>query len=170
MFDFSPCALSIFESLSAIQLGCAPHDGTELIRFSLHFVWNKILIRRKLPGDAVQVEVKTGAFSSVCLEMHRDAIPAGSNVLIVDDVIGSGATLGAAILLASSWWLRIRGGAIANFNCRTKWSHRSRVLCGCCSERCETFCTSASRTSLLFNRGKQTIGYFSRIQKRIVNA
>jgi len=50
----------------------------------------------KLPSDthAVSYDLEYGAAT---IEVHRDAIPAGSRVLIIDDVLATGGTMAASI-------------------------------------------------------------------------
>lgn len=47
---------------------------------------------RRLPGDVVGVDYVSG-FHSGRLEIHRDAIPSGGRVVIIDDLVASGNTL-----------------------------------------------------------------------------
>jgi adenine phosphoribosyltransferase len=49
----------------------------------------------KLPADTHQVEYDL-EYGTNTLEIHRDAIPAGSRVLIVDDLLATGGTIVAA--------------------------------------------------------------------------
>lgn len=53
----------------------------------------------KLPFDVARQEYAL-EYGSDCLEMHSDALGAGSLVLIVDDVLATGGTARAACLLA----------------------------------------------------------------------
>jgi adenine phosphoribosyltransferase len=55
----------------------------------------------KLPGAVVGVDYEL-EYGSDRLEMHRDAIPAGSSVLVVDDLIATGGTALAGIELVRS--------------------------------------------------------------------
>jgi adenine phosphoribosyltransferase len=52
----------------------------------------------KLPADthAVSYDLEYGAAT---IEVHRDAFPAGSRVLIIDDVLATGGTVAAAVQL-----------------------------------------------------------------------
>ncbi|HET7326629.1 MAG TPA: adenine phosphoribosyltransferase [Nocardioidaceae bacterium] len=52
----------------------------------------------KLPSDthAVSYDLEYGAAT---IEVHRDAFPAGSRVLMIDDVLATGGTLAAAVEL-----------------------------------------------------------------------
>ena len=52
----------------------------------------------KLPGRTVTQDY-TLEYGSDRIEMHADALPAGARVLIVDDVLATGGTLGATIAL-----------------------------------------------------------------------
>ena len=61
----------------------------------------------KLPFDVVRHEYAL-EYGSDCLEMHSDAIIAGSRVLIVDDVLATGGTARAACLLVEG-----QGGEVA---------------------------------------------------------
>lgn len=47
------------------------------------------------------------------LELHRDELPAGSRVLLVDDVLATGGTLGAALGLLTDAGIEIAGVAVA---------------------------------------------------------
>ncbi|MBW2978347.1 adenine phosphoribosyltransferase [Candidatus Woesearchaeota archaeon] len=49
----------------------------------------------KLPAETVSEEYKT-EYSTDKIEVHKDAIPPGSNVLLVDDLIATGGTALAA--------------------------------------------------------------------------
>ncbi len=50
----------------------------------------------KLPGEIIRAEYELEYGSNV-LEMHRDAIEPGSKVLIIDDLLATGGTVGASI-------------------------------------------------------------------------
>ena len=50
-------------------------------------------------------------YGTDAIECHRDALPAGSRVLIVDDVLATGGTAQAAGRLAAGLGARWRGGA-----------------------------------------------------------
>jgi adenine phosphoribosyltransferase len=52
----------------------------------------------KLPRDRVAVDY-TLEYGSATLELHADSIRPGQRVLLVDDVLATGGTLGAAIAL-----------------------------------------------------------------------
>ena len=49
----------------------------------------------KLPGSVKSYEYSL-EYGTDCVEVHDDAIPAGSNVIIIDDLIATGGTAGAA--------------------------------------------------------------------------
>lgn len=61
----------------------------------------------KLPFNVVRQEYAL-EYASDCLEMHSDALVAGSRVLIVDDVLATGGTARAACLLVEG-----QGGEVA---------------------------------------------------------
>src|SRR5688572_30524248 len=52
----------------------------------------------KLPADVVSVEYEL-EYGSATLEMHRDAIQPGAQVLIVDDLLATGGTVSGTIEL-----------------------------------------------------------------------
>ena len=52
----------------------------------------------KLPAETITVEYAL-EYGSNTLEIHRDAIQAGQRVLIVDDLLATGGTMGAAVAL-----------------------------------------------------------------------
>lgn len=47
---------------------------------------------RRLPGATIGVDYKSG-FTTSRLEVHADAIPEGSRVVIIDDMVSTGQTL-----------------------------------------------------------------------------
>ena len=65
----------------------------------------------KLPGPVVS-EHYALEYGSDCIQMQADALPAGTRVLIVDDVLASGGTLAAAVALARQLQLEVVGGAV----------------------------------------------------------
>jgi adenine phosphoribosyltransferase len=52
----------------------------------------------KLPHDSISRSYGL-EYGQAELEIHRDAIPAGSKVLLIDDILATGGTIGAAIEL-----------------------------------------------------------------------
>ena len=52
----------------------------------------------KLPAETYKVEYAL-EYGTNTLEIHRDAVPAGARVLIVDDLLATGGTIGAACKL-----------------------------------------------------------------------
>ena len=59
-----------------------------------------VLIRKpgKLPGDTISQEYSL-EYGTNTVEMHRNSLPAGSRVLIVDDLIATGGSAMAAVSL-----------------------------------------------------------------------
>ncbi len=56
---------------------------------------------RKLPGETISASYSSG-YVREQLEMHIDAIPPGSRIVIVDDLVASGSTLEACSRLVES--------------------------------------------------------------------
>jgi adenine phosphoribosyltransferase len=54
--------------------------------------------RGKLPASTVSIEYAL-EYGTACLEIHADALPRGARVLLVDDVLATGGTAGAACAL-----------------------------------------------------------------------
>jgi len=50
----------------------------------------------KLPGDTVSAEYEL-EYGNAAFEMKKDAVKPGENVLIIDDVLATGGTMGAAV-------------------------------------------------------------------------
>lgn len=50
----------------------------------------------KLPADTVSIEYEL-EYGSNTLEIHRDAIAAGQRILVVDDLLATGGTVGATV-------------------------------------------------------------------------
>lgn len=73
-----------------------------------------VLIRKagKLPGERL-TEGYALEYGSAALEVHVDQVPVGSRVLIVDDVLATGGTLGAAHRLAERAGWMVAGTAVA---------------------------------------------------------
>jgi adenine phosphoribosyltransferase len=61
----------------------------------------------KLPAETYQVEYAL-EYGTNTLEIHRDAVPQGARVLIVDDLLATGGTIGAACKLIEQ-----AGGTVA---------------------------------------------------------
>lgn len=59
-----------------------------------------ILIRKpgKLPAETIQEEYSL-EYGTDKLEIHKDAVEKGSNVLVIDDLLATGGTIGAACKL-----------------------------------------------------------------------
>jgi adenine phosphoribosyltransferase len=64
----------------------------------------------KLPAETVKATYAL-EYGSDCLEMHRDAVEPGQQVLIVDDLLATGGTASAAVSLVESLGGDIRGVA-----------------------------------------------------------
>lgn len=65
----------------------------------------------KLPGAVVSQDYAL-EYGSDRIQMQADALPPGSRVLIVDDVLATGGTLAAAVALARQLQLEVVGGAV----------------------------------------------------------
>lgn len=75
-----------------------------------------VMVRKKgkLPGETIHAEYQLEYGSSI-LEIHADAAPKGSNVLLMDDLIATGGTLCAAVQLFERLGCTVREvGAIVN--------------------------------------------------------
>lgn len=72
-----------------------------------------LLIRKagKLPGERL-AESYALEYGQATLEVHVDQVPAGSRVLLVDDVLATGGTLGAAHRLIERAGWEIAGTAV----------------------------------------------------------
>jgi adenine phosphoribosyltransferase len=64
----------------------------------------------KLPAETVKATYAL-EYGTDCLEMHRDAVEPGQQVLIVDDLLATGGTASAAVSLVESVGGSIRGVA-----------------------------------------------------------
>ena len=62
----------------------------------------------KLPHETFSAEYEL-EYGTDSLEIHRDAFPAGSRVLIVDDLLATGGTAAATAQLAAQLDARIAG-------------------------------------------------------------
>jgi adenine phosphoribosyltransferase len=63
---------------------------------------------KKLPAECVKIEYQL-EYGSDCLEIHKDAIERGQNVLIVDDVLATGGTACAVTKLVEQVGGRVAG-------------------------------------------------------------
>ncbi|MCW0410197.1 adenine phosphoribosyltransferase [Xanthomonas sacchari] len=85
----------------------------------------------KLPGRTVTQEYAL-EYGSDRIEMHADALPAGSRVLLVDDVLATGGTLRAALALAQQLELEVVGAAVLvelqALRGRDRWSEALPLL------------------------------------------
>lgn len=66
----------------------------------------------KLPGETIGVEY-TLEYGEDRLEVHNDALQAGMNVLVVDDLLATGGTMEAACKLVEIMGARVGGCAFA---------------------------------------------------------
>ena len=73
-----------------------------------------VLIRKagKLPRPTYHREYDL-EYGRAALELHRDELPAGSRVLLVDDVLATGGTLVAALALLSEAEIEVVGISVA---------------------------------------------------------
>lgn len=73
-----------------------------------------VLIRKagKLPRPVLRREYAL-EYGTAALELHRDELPAGSRVLLVDDVLATGGTLEAALGLLGDAGLEVAGVSVA---------------------------------------------------------
>ncbi|MGN6325108.1 adenine phosphoribosyltransferase [Pseudolysinimonas sp.] len=73
-----------------------------------------VLIRKagKLPRPVFARDYAL-EYGTATLELHRDELPAGSRVLLVDDVLATGGTLGAALGLLADASLEVVGVSVA---------------------------------------------------------
>lgn len=65
----------------------------------------------KLPGATVSQRYAL-EYGEDCIQMQANALPAGTRVLIVDDVLATGGTLAATVALARQLQLEVVGGAV----------------------------------------------------------
>jgi len=65
----------------------------------------------KLPGALLE-EAYSLEYGQDRLQMQADALPAGARVLLVDDVLATGGTLGAAARLVRQQGAQLAGGAV----------------------------------------------------------
>jgi adenine phosphoribosyltransferase len=73
-----------------------------------------VLIRKagKLPRPVFRREYEL-EYGTAALELHRDELPPGSRVLLVDDVLATGGTLEAALGLLADARLEVAGVSVA---------------------------------------------------------
>ena len=73
-----------------------------------------ILVRKagKLPGGTISQDYAL-EYGTATLEVHRDQVPVGSRVLIIDDVLATGGTIGAAATLAEQAGWHVAGIIVA---------------------------------------------------------
>ncbi|HEX4852970.1 MULTISPECIES: adenine phosphoribosyltransferase [Arenimonas] len=85
----------------------------------------------KLPGAVIE-ESYALEYGTDRLQVHRDALPAGARVLLVDDVLATGGTLAAAARLVSRLGLELVGGAVlmelAVLDGRRHWTSSAPLL------------------------------------------
>ncbi len=66
---------------------------------------------RKLPAESYRIEYALEYGTNV-MEVHRDSVVAGDNVLIMDDVLATGGTMAAAIRLVEQAGANVGGLAL----------------------------------------------------------
>lgn len=73
-----------------------------------------LLVRKagRLPGATIAQSYSL-EYATATLEVHLDQVPAGSRVLIVDDVLATGGTLGAAATLIERAGWQVAGLTVA---------------------------------------------------------
>src|SRR5690606_29080242 len=73
-----------------------------------------LLVRKagKLPGGTITEDYQL-EYGTATLEVHRDQVPVGSRVLLIDDVLATGGTVGAAAVLAERAGWHVAGIAVA---------------------------------------------------------
>jgi adenine phosphoribosyltransferase len=85
----------------------------------------------KLPGAVIE-ESYALEYGQDRLQVHRDALPAGARVLLVDDVLATGGTLAAAARLMARLQLELVGGAVlmelATLGGRRLWTSDAPLL------------------------------------------
>lgn len=71
-----------------------------------------ILIRKpgKLPAETIQEEYKL-EYGTDKLEIHKDALEKGANVLVIDDLLATGGTIGAACRLLKKAGANVKAAA-----------------------------------------------------------
>ncbi|MCD2492200.1 adenine phosphoribosyltransferase [Lacrimispora sp. NSJ-141] len=68
------------------------------IAYNLHKAFVPIRKKGKLPCETVELEYDL-EYGSAVIEMHKDAVRPGQKVVIIDDLIATGGTIGAIIKL-----------------------------------------------------------------------
>ncbi|TDK24357.1 adenine phosphoribosyltransferase [Luteimonas aestuarii] len=85
----------------------------------------------KLPGPVLAQDYAL-EYGSDRLEVHVDALPAHSRVVVVDDVLATGGTLAAAVALAQRQGMAVAGAAVlvelSALAGRTRWMHPLPLL------------------------------------------
>lgn len=80
----------------------------------------------KLPGHTLSQDYGL-EYGRDRLEIHADALPAGARVIVVDDVLATGGTLKAALVLVERQGARIVGTGVlvelGFLEARTGWTH-----------------------------------------------
>ncbi len=123
--DITPLLLDAVAFRRAVELMAAPFQGAKVTRvvsiesrgfllgapIALALDAGLVPIRKpgKLPAERGRVEYAL-EYGTDALEMHRDAMSPADRVLVVDDVLATGGTAGAAAQL-----VRSRGATVAGF-------------------------------------------------------
>ncbi len=68
------------------------------IAYNLHKAFVPVRKKGKLPCETVELEYDL-EYGSAVIEMHKDAVRPGQKVVIIDDLIATGGTIGAIIKL-----------------------------------------------------------------------
>ncbi len=68
------------------------------IAYNLHKAFVPVRKKGKLPCETVSMEYDL-EYGSAVIEMHKDSIKPGQKVVLVDDLVATGGTIGAAIKL-----------------------------------------------------------------------
>ena len=80
----------------------------------------------KLPGHTLSQHYGL-EYGRDRLEIHADALPAGARVIVVDDVLATGGTLNAALMLVERQGAQVVGTAVlvelGFLGARTGWTH-----------------------------------------------
>jgi len=124
--DVTPVLLDVNLFARAVDLMAAPYSGAGISKvvsiesrgfifgapIALRLKAGLVPIRKpgKLPAATSRVEYAL-EYGSDALEMHHDAVGPSDRVLVVDDVLATGGTAGAAAQLVGG-----TGGAVAGFS------------------------------------------------------